>query len=492
MSFATRQVGGMSHAEQLTLDDNYKELRRRIWLATDTEYKHAVEMFTAKQSALQNQSHGDDIPDFSREKPNQFFEPSKAAPVDVAALENAARQISAVFRQMPEIETSDVVVSVNSSYARYLSTEGTEYAAFDPGMSVHLQVTAQAADGLPISDNEEIYLGSPRNLVVADVIARAQQVVTRLQKLRTSPTLDRYNGPVLFEGDAGAEVFAQLFAPALIALRNPVTDEPRAQAFLDQMNTRFGSGSLIDRIGGRVLPDYVSLVDNPTIDTFQGKRLTGKYDVDEEGLPVRTNTLVEGGVLKMVLNSRTPATGSLQSTASRFGISAAPTNLFFNATKTTSQQELRRMLLASAKARGLEYGVIVRRAGGTANEFIQAAMLMAQGGGPSGNNMLEVVKLYQDGHEELVHGTQLQSITSASFKDIVAVGDQPVVYSTAFLPGFSSLMMVGLSGEASAVTGLPVVTYVVPSLLFDDATLKKAAGPFPKPPVTAPPPLSLK
>jgi len=491
MSFATRQVGGLNHSEQIALDDNYQEIRRHIWLSTDSQYKGAVELLTAKQAALQNQSHGDDLPDFSQEKPNKYFEAHKPAAIDVSALEATARLVSAVFRRMPEIQSSQVTITVHNVYTRYLNTEGTEYTLFDPDTSVEIKATTQAEDGIPIDDSEMVFFNSPAEIAAGDLTARARQIVPRLEKLRTSGTLDRYNGPVLFEGEAGAEVFAQSFAPALVAARTPVTDNPRAQEFLEQMTTRLGSGTLVDHIGGRVLPDFITVVDNPKIEAFQNKPLTGTYAVDDDGVPTRVNTVVESGILKMVLNARTPVSGATQSTGSHFGVSAAPTNLILTTTKSSTQQELRRILLERAKARGSDYGIVVRRAGGSAGEFIQAAMAaMAQGGGPVGNNMLEVVKLYSDGREELVHGLQLQSMTAASFKDIVAVGDQPVVYSTVFIPGFSSLMMVGLSGDASSIGGFPVASYVVPSLLFDDATLKRASGPFPKSPVTAPPPLT--
>src|SRR6185437_15623934 len=107
---------------------NYNEIRRKIWLATDDGYKDAVEIFAAKQAALQNQSHGEDIPDFSREQPNKYFEPDKPVAVDVAALEAAARQISAAFRQLPEPQSSQVTVDVHHVYTRYLNSEGSEYA----------------------------------------------------------------------------------------------------------------------------------------------------------------------------------------------------------------------------------------------------------------------------------------------------------------------------------------------------------------------------
>ena len=492
LAFGTRQASGFGMGEQIAVDDDYSELRREIWLATDAEYKKAVELFTAKQAALQNQSHGEDIPDFTQEKPNKSFAKQAPIAVNVPELESAARQISSVFRQLSEPQTSQVTIDAHNVFTRYLNSEGTEYTRPDGMTFIQIRATIEAEDGVPLADTEQVFLKSAADVSATDLSARAQKMLERLQKLRTAKSFDRYNGPVLFEGEAGAEVFSQLFATALVASRDPVTDNPRAQAFLDQMTTRFGAGSLTDRIGGRVLPDSVTLIDNPTIDKFNGQPLMGTYVVDEDGVPARANTIVESGVLKLVLSSRTPIQGVTRSTGSHRGFSAAPSNLIFTTTKGVSDQELRRMLLEKAKARGLEYGIVVRRAGGSADEFIQAAMSMMQGGGTAGNNMLEVYKLYADGHEELMHGQQLVGINASSFKDVVAVGDKPVVYNSIFIPGFSSLMVAGMTGDISAITNMPIVSYVVPSLLFDEATLKKVTGPFPKPPITTPPPLAAK
>jgi PmbA/TldA metallopeptidase C-terminal domain len=490
ISFSNREAGGFATARQIPIDDDYNEIRRQLWLATDSEYKKAVRVLAAKQAALGNQSNGQDIPDFSRESANKHFEKQPADSVNVAALQAAARQISAVFREMPEPESSQVTIAVQTVYTRYLNSEGTEFS--QPGSMTFLEMnaTTQAADGLPLDDREQMLLNSPSGLSAEALAVRAREIVARLQKLRKATSPERYNGPVLFEGEAGAEVFAQFFAPAIVVSRSPVTDNPRAQGFLDQMSGLFGGGTLDDRIGGRVLPETVSLVDDPQLHSFEGQPLLGTYSVDDDGLPARAHTVVDGGVLKLVLASRTPIAGATQSTGNHRGLSSTPSNLLFTSTKSANNEELRRMLLDRAKARGYGYGIVVRRAGGSTSQFLQAAMSMMQGGAPAGNNMLEVYKIFPDGHEELVHGLQLPSMAAASFKDIVAVGDKPVVYNSMFLPGFSSLMMLGISGDPSALTTMPVVSYIVPSLLFEDVALKNATGPFPKAPVSAPPALS--
>ena len=488
ISFGSREMGGAGTLKEITVDDNYAEVRRQIWLATDTEYKSAVKLLAAKQAALQNQRSAEEVPDFSQEQPNKHFESWKPSAVDVAALEAAARKASAILRQVPEPQSSSVTIHASEAYTRYLSSEGTEYTK--PYVITYMEVEAgtQADDGIPLDDTEQVFVQSVADLSGAKVTEQVQQIVARLQKLRTTGSFDRYNGPVLFEAEAGPEVFAQVFAPALVASRDVITDSPQAQAFLEQMVGRFNGGNLADRIGGRVLPDSVKVVDDPQLASFEGQPLYGTYVVDDDGLPARSNTVIESGILKLVLVSRTPVRGATHSTGSRRGLSAVPSNMIFTSGKTATDGELQKMLLERAKSRGLEYAVVVRRAGGSYNEFMQTIATIMKGEASTGNTMLEVYKLYADGREELVHGEQLVSMTPSAFKDIVAVGTKPVIYNSIFVPGFSSLMMIGLRGEAD-VTMVPVVSYVAPSLLFEEATLKKASGPFPKAPVTSPPQL---
>jgi hypothetical protein len=110
-------------------------------------------------------------------------------------------------------------------------------------------------------------------------------------------------------------------------------------------------------------------------------------------------------------------------------------------------------------------------------------MMGAAQSAPS-NVLLEVYKIFPDGHQESVRGMQLEDVTAATFRDIVAIGDKPVVYNEQFMPRIASFFSMGMGG---ATTDLPVVSYVVPSLLFEEITLTKATGPFPNPPMSKAP-----
>ena len=73
---------------------------------------------------------------------------------------------------------------------------------------------------------------------------------------------------------------------------------------------------------------------------------------------------------------------------------------------------------------------------------------------------------------------EVSGISSASFKDIVAVSDTPEVYTSPF-EGSSAGPRFFFSPGSSAT----LVSWVVPSLLFEDMTLKKPGGEIPNPPV---------
>ena len=198
------------------------------------------------------------------------------------------------------------------------------------------------------------------------LISRTRAMADRILKLRSASSLERYNGPVLFEGDAAGEVFAQQFATGLMAVRTPLSDDPRFEMFFNQMMTQVGGGSFVDKIGGRVLPEFLSVSDNPLVSDYKSAKLLGAGKVDDDAVQTRETKLVEHGVLKTLLSTRVPVRSIPHSTGSRRGWGPAPSNLFVISEKSLTDDELRTELLRRAKDRGLDYGVVVRRVGGGA------------------------------------------------------------------------------------------------------------------------------
>lgn len=474
-----------------SLDNNYAQIRRELWLATDREYKRALEGLSAKRAALKGRSGGENIPDFSKEAPNTEANLTSAPVLShFDDLEATARDLSAVFRSAPEIHKSEVTIRYSDVYTRYLNSEGTSFSRSEPLIKLEVSAETQAPDGQPISDSFAVYGRDVAALPSTDaLLARVQQMSALIVKLRSAASLDRYNGPVLFEGATAGEIFLQQFGSRLATSRTPISDNSQFEMMFSQMFDRMGGASFQDRIGARILPSFMSVHDNPSQAAFNGTALLGTSSVDDDGVKTRETILINHGILKNLLASRVPVSGILHSTGSRRGWGALPSNLFVTSEKTLSIDELKKELLRRAKERGLDYALVVRRIGaGSGASFLEMARQMAsqQSGSPS---IPEIYKLYLDGHEEPLRGLRISDLPVESFKEIVAAGDAPALYSAELMPRASSMLFMGFSFSPGG--GLPVVSCVAPSLLFDEVSLARSEGPFPATPVS-PSPLAQK
>jgi len=473
---------------ELPLDDDYGVLRRQLWLATDGAYKSAVAAFAQKRTVLANRTRRNELPDFSREEPVKITDDAPLPRFDRGGVEELVRGASAVFRDAPEIYVSGVRWSAGAVRTWYVNSEGTSYTRTTPWGSVSAHAETQTTDDMPVSDELAVYAASPDDLPKRDVLVpRVQDFAKRLTQLRTAAAAESYNGPVLFEGNAAAELFGSLVGSNLAANRVPVSDVPGFDRF-----AAMGHG-LLDELGARVLPRSFSVIENPAARTYEGRFIGGAL-VDDEGVRTRETKLVDHGVLRTLLTTRVPVAGIPRSTGSRRGPDAAATNVFVASDSGVSDAQLRQRLLAIANERGNDYAIVVRRLGSGApagrsfGAFI-AAMAAAEGGGEA-IPVAEAVKLYRDGREEPIRGAMLAGITRASFKSIVAASRSRAV---ATLP--SGGAMGGVFGMMSMLPrsffrhmrGGQQATYVVPSLLFDDISIRKPTGDGVAPPAYGPP-----
>jgi hypothetical protein len=361
---------------QLPLDDNYNELRRQIWLATDGAYKKALEDLAGKRAALENKNRSDNIPDFSKATPVSITDVTPRADVDLPKATELVRKTSAAFRQMPSIQTSHVQFSADNRLERYLNSEGSTFTRMTPRVSLRITASTQATDGMPLRDFISAFGYAVTDLPSeSDLLAQIHEMGERINQLQAAPVEDRYNGPVLFEGQAAAEVFARRFAELLPAQPNVISSNPQ---MLQAMRVQQSNG-LLNKLGARVLPDFLNVVDDPTATRERDNLLFGGYKVDEEGVPAKQTPVVQHGILKTVLTSRAPVRGVLESTGNLREHGVAPSNLFVDSDKTSTPEELKKQLVESAKSRGNKYGIVIRILRWSAAGFVCSALLAVRG-----------------------------------------------------------------------------------------------------------------
>jgi predicted Zn-dependent protease len=466
-------------------ENDYDAIRHDIWLQTDRLYKAVLEQLAAKRGFIKTQAQMEDIPDFSKEKSLKAIAPLKTMKVEREKWEAIARDLSAIFKKFPAIHHSGIALQVKLDHKYYVNSEGTMLRQPHPLVSLVAYASTQAEDGMKLKHHVPFYAPDISSLPSEkEMAAGIRKMAKELTALASAPVLDKYIGPVLFTGQASAELFTQVFAPHLSGERPPLVEEPR-------MTRMIHTSELAQRLSRKVLPKEISVTDDPTINTYKTHALIGSYKADDQGIAAVPVKLVENGVLKYLLMSRRPrkeianSNGHARGTA-RGNPQTFIGNLFITADKGKSYKELKEELLEFCRDQQAEFGLIVKTVDNptiTGSDFSISSILMRSSG--SEPKITAPVLLYRvyakDGREELVRGISFSDITVKSLKDIEAVGNDYYVHHRLLTPpGRQSSF--GVFTGSSRFNGVPG-SIVAPSVLFEELELKKSSESKKNPPL---------
>ena len=422
---------GTGVSDILPLDDNELAIRHQLWLATDQAYKRASEAFSAKKSMLKQLNIDQPVDDFAKADPTVSVERLLKLDVDPAKWTKMLESATSVYRSDPQIQsfTASLSFTVLSQY--FMNTEGTITRHGAAHYEMVLSASEQAPDGMRLDRSPQFSAGRIEEMPSPEAFqSDALKLTADMKKLREAPVVDEeYRGPVIFSNDAASDMFFDLIVPNILG-RRPAPGRPARTV-----------GAFASSWKARVLPEFISVVDDPTVETFAGLGLGGSYKVDDEGVRAAAVTVVDKGELVNYLIGRAPIRDFPMSNghgrASGNGSTApAPGNLFIRAAKTSTRDELKKQLLDECRDRGLKYGYLVDTLG----------------------PRLAPRMLYRvwtdDGHEELVRGAVFNELDLRALRsDLVAAGNDPMV---------------------SNRSGLPFMTIVSPSVLFDELEVKRA------------------
>jgi hypothetical protein len=441
--FVTQGRGFQQQAEGSAiapLDDHYDAIRRQLWLATDAAYKRALSTFARKKAAFQNRAATDRLPDFSRETPVKTIRHAPAPDRIAIDWVERVRDISTVFRSAAHVQSSAVSVAEQRGMHYFVNSEGFTVATPIEDASFIISADTQAADGMSLRAAYRLTEHRTEDFPPVDELtAHARAITERLAVERHAPIGDDYTGPVLFEGRAGAEVLAQSFVPLLLANRPPDTDNPRAP--------QPQPPPFLSRIGLRVISDSFSVSDRPSLRQFNGKRLPGSYEVDDEGVPGRDVTLIENGRLVTLLTGRTPQRNLLQSNGHGRGSGAQASVVQIRSARSIPASEMKAKYLELLEVQDKEFGYIVR--------------------GLDPQSSPHIVKVARDGRETVVRGVRVGSVPPAAFRDILEASSEETLLNYR--------------------TGGGPVSLFAPGLLFEEIEIQQARDILQRPPIVPSP-----
>jgi len=348
----------------LPIDNNYLAIRRVFWSLLDKSYKSAVDNYTQKLSVLkqQNKDKSEIVDDYTRTQPITFITSYTSNKTDKTLWENNIKKISSIFRNYPQIQNSSVDVYFFDSNIYSVNNEGSKIQYNVRVACLLVNASAQAIDGEVLNDHVLCYAPISENLPSVDEITiKVKQMAENLDKRRSAPIIEEaYQGPVVFEGDALAELFNnKLFTNnGLLTAREPLYAVVTAKG----MNNK-----IENKIGKRLCVENVSIVSEPTMKTFENTPLVGSYEIDGEGvIPQKDLMLVDKGILKTLLSDRVPTPKIKESNgASRFTIfgnrqkSPGVINISYSGGQTYN--DLLKSVAVETTKSGLEYFYVVKK-----------------------------------------------------------------------------------------------------------------------------------
>jgi TldD protein len=469
------------NVESLPVDDDGPALRRELWLRTDEAYKNAVETLAKKRSAAAGQASREEdgeVADFSRDEPTKMKVPFPAGSPEPDQLLDVVTRLSEIFRDFPDISGCRVTGTYATVRRRFVSSEGADSDEKHGAVRIDAVAETQAPDGMRLVNFVGFTALSPSGLSpLADMLKAVRRMAVELVAMRNAPIAPSGAASILFEGVAAGQIVKLLLGDNLAG-----TPAPRTAAGGEE---RGQTSEFAERLGQKVASSLLMAVDDPLRESGPGKvPLFGAYRVDDEGIPAARVVLVEAGILKSLLMTRTPrkeiAHSNGHARATRFGgPHAAVGNLILSGKSGAPRASLSRpALLAEMRRVGKGGGLhsyVVRllddpTVPGIANGDDAGAMFSIGGNSRSAPSVkpLVVYRLTPDGKEDLVRGLTLEGLVPRSLKDIVAVGKDTTVYNYQDGGG-------GFVGIPSSV--------VTPSLVLSDVDVRRSIGKNRRPPL---------
>jgi predicted Zn-dependent protease len=438
----------------LPIDDVAAPIQRRLWLETDRAYRSAAERLIKIRTNTQVKvAEEDDSDDFSREEPATHQQPPARFEFAASGWADRLRRLSARFNDHPGILTATVTVLAQRETKYFVNTEGTRLLHGRGLVRLMIGASAKAMDGMDLATSASFEAADPAGLPKDDVILKAvDRVAADLGALLRAPEAEPFVGPAIFSGRAAGVLFHEIFGHRVEGHRQK--DESEGQTFTKS-------------IGSPVLPEFMSVVFDPTRRQAEGVELNGWYVFDDEGVKARRVAVVEDGILETFLMSRSPVRGFSQSNGHGRRqpgreVVSRQSNLLVESSRVVSEARLREMLVEEIKRQDKPYGLYFRE--------ITGGFTTTGRGGLQAFKVIPVLvhRVYPDGRpDELVRGADIVGTPLASFAKIVATGDRAEVFN----------------GYCGAESGSVPVAAVAPALLVSEIEIEKRAKSQDRPPL---------
>jgi len=329
---------------EIPIEESEDAIKNIVWKATNTAYQDAVTKFSKVKANISIKvAEEDKSPDFSPNTPNVYEE----KPLNFESLmfnkkewESRVKKYSSVFLKDAAIfyGVSNINFQVTRKY--YVSSDGDKVVQNSSTCNVAIQGVIKAKDGMELPLYKTFFAYRPDRLPADNEMQKiAETIVANLTILKNAPVANPFSGPALLSPEAAGVFFHEIFGHRVEGQR--MKSENDAQTFKK-------------KVGELVLPKSLNVYSNPLLKSYNGIDLNGYYLYDDQASKAENVGVVENGILKNFLMSRTPINGFAKTNGharAEMGMQAESrqSNLIIETTDPKSTKELRAELIRLAK-----------------------------------------------------------------------------------------------------------------------------------------------
>jgi TldD protein len=430
-------------------------IANHIWLETDRRYREAQLALAYVRQDQRTLGKRASVPDFAPAKKEVYIGKPVTLSFDKTAWVKRLKRCSErALRGSATRGSCGVVFTQNTAW--YVDSEGNQQQQSWLTAQLAVSVGVKADDGEGLGRLEQAFANAPDALPDDVTVDKMIDMVTKdLDGLHDAPLADPYVGPAILEGRAAGVFFHEVFGHRIEGHRQK--DETSGQTFSSY-------------VGKAIMPEWLSVYDDPTLLTLNGMQLNGFYRYDDEGVHARRVDLVKDGVLVDFLMGRNPIKPSPASNGHGrkqpgFDPVARQGNLVVASARSVERADLEKMLIAEVKRQGRPYGMVFTDiSGGFTNTSAFAPQAFKV-------NPVMAYRLYPDGKRELVRGIDISGTPLVALQSIRAASREVETFN----------------GVCGAESGWVPVSASAPSLLLEKLEIEKAFIPPDRPPVLGPP-----
>ncbi len=462
----THEIRGSSWRDNYTprriipfpLGDDREAIRASLWDETEYQYRKAQERFTKVTTNKQVKVEEEDLSnDFSNRNPNEYTEEPVFTDVDSVYWEGIIKRTADYISEFPFVLGSNVQIRAIDKSSLFMDSEGSRLCHSNHYITFSLRINGMAEDGMSLRRSEMWHSSMINEMPNEQTIrAGAARLVEELRALIDAPVVEPYIGPAILKNRASGVFFHEIFGHRIEA---------------STQKSASSGKTFTKKVNEQILPDFITVIDDPTIEKLDGNYLRGYYKYDDEGSLAEKVIVVDKGILKNFLTSRSPIENFPKTNGHGrrdFGNSVVSRqgNLIIKSAKTVEAENLRALLIEECKKQNKPYGLVF--------EDISGGFTSTGRRGPQAFKVLPllVTRVYADDRpDEFVRGVDIVGTPLTSFSKIVITGDDPGIFN----------------GTCGAGSGMVPVSAVSPSILVSEIEVQKRSKGQEKPPILPPP-----